>query len=658
MTLAECAELLRRKEARKVVTQQHETLRSNTDEVGALAARHNQILDLCKAVLTTTSVKGFGKAARTKVAADICVYCAQHSPQANLPRVMCVIYNYPTIVENYPRELIVALAQSPKHQVELCTFITEHSVPKEKKGTKRKSKATARASGSSSKRSKTAHDNESNKLIARCEELGKMDDVERLQKLLAENPAIVRTHSERLLLCMRRESECQLAVAEAICELPTTEEGDDKALPESVKRDALKVVQFFVNRKRPVTVVRGKSEPAREFDCSADALEMDEKEHRKLATAIARTRRLCPGNSSSSIMPLSARTKLDSTIKDIRKHSPQEEEEGKEEAATSSSSNPPKKAKNLSDIMLAGYQRGDEEEDDELNLADAEDFLRSEATDILPPGTLNKSHAAPPDVKKRQERALATVADHVVKAIAMCQRLSFGSTADVADGTVNVPAEKTKFGIPVCSYLPEIKSRSTHLPVYIHQHETELLQESGRFTYDGVLVNYPPCAKGSECLGVTAGIEGMPPEGVVLTASMSPDELCHMLKTGVAPSRKTYCILCMRSAVSTVVSLARSLQGLSTIGLHNVLVQPWQVVINKGGYSIEHCNISTTGDLGIVGPFPTFERSMLSAQRSEESGRIWINQSRLMHVEPAISIDGIGSSVPQGKSVQDFCRGV
>lgn len=104
-------------------------------------------------------------------------------------------------------------------------------------------------------------------------------------------------------------------------------------------------------------------------------------------------------------------------------------------------------------------------------------------------------------------------------------------------------------------------AKKARLPISYAEHDNKLIAEAGSFTstdpaaVPGKVYAFPPCARGEECVGVTASQSGHPftgkvdglPEGhkgKILTQYMDEMEFNEFLRTGTAPAGARYCRDC------------------------------------------------------------------------------------------------------------------
>jgi hypothetical protein len=235
--------------------------------------------------------------------------------------------------------------------------------------------------------------------------------------------------------------------------------------------------------------------------------------------------------------------------------------------------------------------------------------------------------------------------ENAVSAVERCSSLSF----IVDSGLENVDAAKA---------VNAIRLRHAELPLYSVAHETELLQEAGTFKHprnDSIVV-YPACTRGYLCVGKTEDLAGMPSsEGVVLMQAMTPEELQHLMSSGVAPVEKGPCVLCTRWLICSALIVSRSIN--TTVGAASPqILNAWRVVVGTGGYEARNCLMPMQHfGVCITDPVVMFRRSCLKAHKCSQSGRVFISQTDMLHVGASSSISSTLGLRNNGLTLRDFC---
>ena len=109
-------------------------------------------------------------------------------------------------------------------------------------------------------------------------------------------------------------------------------------------------------------------------------------------------------------------------------------------------------------------------------------------------------------------------------------------------------------------------AKRAQLPTSFAEHDSLLVAEAGTFTstapgaVPGKLYNFPACAAGQDCIGVTAKVDGLPAgtKGKVLSMYMDETEFAALLQTGTAPAGERLCRDC---TVITVCLLVYHVRG-------------------------------------------------------------------------------------------------
>lgn len=481
-------------------------------------------------------------------------------------------------------------------------------------------------------------------LMAQCEQLARADSSADLQQLLDNNPYLLLSDPARLIYSMPHDSDCQLVVAQNI---EKAYNSDKRAsISDEIYSRARVVIQFHEEQ----TKLRTPS-PAPMGPPAPRAPPISEQQRNKLAKSIATARRLNHGGSNKGLTRMFSEIKIEKVRKEVLSNSTGAQFEESSPAPPEGLSIPQSMSDALPESSREFSRKLENVPKKEVvcMVQHVENSMRKKG----------RQASVSRDVEKRRTEALAEVADWVIQAIDSCQKLTFASATDSqmsSDGSLSIPVHE-RDSVPVQSHLPRLKSRMHKLPVVDPRHSSELLQESGEFLYPNIdpprIVRFPPCAKGVQCIGKTGGIPGMPPGGCILTRYMTPAEHQHLVVDGGQPNGFAYCILCMRSTISTLATLARSVQGLDAIGVPEQIVQPWTVREGAGGFATEHCINPYGFQIGLVSPFVLYQRSFLRAHRAKEDGRIFVDQSRLFHREPARDPSNIHYK-HQGISVSDF----
>lgn len=169
------------------------------------------------------------------------------------------------------------------------------------------------------------------------------------------------------------------------------------------------------------------------------------------------------------------------------------------------------------------------------------------------------------------------------------------------------------------------------LPLFTPEHENKLLVTA--------LAPLRPCPNGLQCVVVTLG----PPStkstnGAPLVESLTPESLEVALRDGTLPKDPAPCILCVRFAVSTAISLAHITRGSSSIPTSAPSYPPsinmagYQNPVGPGGYRSAYCNHpDKTNYNGITAPVAMFCAAALSVvDHPTIKGHFAIDQSMML----------------------------
>jgi hypothetical protein len=190
------------------------------------------------------------------------------------------------------------------------------------------------------------------------------------------------------------------------------------------------------------------------------------------------------------------------------------------------------------------------------------------------------------------------------------------------------------------------------LPLMPAQLESELLCESGRweYMYGNTVKTYdfPPCARGAQCLSMTEDLEL--PHPFTCTAMMYPDEWLNFLETGVPPTSRRPCVLCLRDTVVDYVVYLRQQKmysdmaaqsreatptyqnGDSTQGVYQLY---YNLVDQPGGYYQEHVLQPAVGE-NIIQPVARPSLSFLGVKMMANR-RLYFDQSAIVCNHSAFS---------------------
>ena len=197
-----------------------------------------------------------------------------------------------------------------------------------------------------------------------------------------------------------------------------------------------------------------------------------------------------------------------------------------------------------------------------------------------------------------------------------------------------------------------VRGRSTRVPLFTFEHESQLLKEAGTFfsPLQGKDITFPPCSRDSKCVGMTEQLMGAEGKGFVLTRAMTPEEHAHLLNTGSSPVAPGLCVLCARYTVSKALVFLRALNDQADmVASERRLLNGWRVPVGPGGYTRRKCFTPCSfGQVFVSDTFPMYGRGDLVVRREQLSGRRVVDQSALKHRIPP------PSAVHVGMSVQNF----
>ena len=177
---------------------------------------------------------------------------------------------------------------------------------------------------------------------------------------------------------------------------------------------------------------------------------------------------------------------------------------------------------------------------------------------------------------------------------------------------------------------PETEALITGLPIFTVAHETALLREP--FQSQGKPSVYSrACVMGAECTGKHPGLPGHLESagGVILSETLTPDELAAFHVDGSLPSARRSCILCNRFNYTAGYLFARKKKSFPEKCFINQYVNSFGTI---GEYALE-CAIPMDGDggdwLGIVGQVCMLRLNLLFLEQNDD--RKWVvNQSRMI----------------------------
>lgn len=182
--------------------------------------------------------------------------------------------------------------------------------------------------------------------------------------------------------------------------------------------------------------------------------------------------------------------------------------------------------------------------------------------------------------------------------------------------------------------LPELKAA----------YESQLLAEAGTFpslTKKGLMIEYPPCRRGDQCVGKTKQLYGLPPDGIVLTCLLFEEEYATLQQTGRPPAVKRSCVLCYRFHLQDWVLSLRPTQHVE--GVHTGVVQLYRNLCNEPGGYIGEAMLHPDPQRfeGFVDPIAMFSRSSLTAYLNvREGGRWHLDQRSIVYPDepPALPL--------------------
>lgn len=168
------------------------------------------------------------------------------------------------------------------------------------------------------------------------------------------------------------------------------------------------------------------------------------------------------------------------------------------------------------------------------------------------------------------------------------------------------------------------------LPVLTSDLEDVLLAESGKWAFAGSVHDFPPCIRGSSCVGMTMDIPGRT-EGFVLCAVMYEDELNDFMANKTSRRVRRPCVLCCRMAVQNMLLMLRGRNRQISVTESTVYQFYSNLVDTEGGYRSDFTTFprSTVWE-GLLCPVAQLRLSVLRAYR--EKGRWFVDQTPMKFV--------------------------
>ncbi len=212
------------------------------------------------------------------------------------------------------------------------------------------------------------------------------------------------------------------------------------------------------------------------------------------------------------------------------------------------------------------------------------------------------------------------------------------------DGTTNPP--------PQPDIWKALRMEFLELPVYGAAHESNLLRQSGTFTFQGRWVrHFPPCKFGRRCVGFEG--EGHVPgltQPITLMRAMSPTQWDELWRTDKQPAGNAPCVLCHRSILAAHVHNRRLVASGAFVEADLGVAQIWRNKVDEpDGYNGDNVIRARPGEC-IVAPLCTPNYWGLKAVHKD--GVMWvIDQSAMVWRPP--TLPGTASIQP-GTQLRNF----
>jgi hypothetical protein len=280
-----------------------------------------------------------------------------------------------------------------------------------------------------------------------------------------------------------------------------------------------------------------------------------------------------------------------------------------------------------------------------------------------------------------RQRIFQDIRDQLYSPMFFTPDMAMASSASASASPSSMKQEESRVSTYLEQALRKGIIRHIVLPCDV---ESELLAESGRFKHvNNNVYDFPPCMRGSDCVGMTLDFPGMHAtenltydaeekkytSGFVFTQLMFPDEYADFIQNQIQPQNQRPCVACCRHLATMAVLAIRSCNASVSPGMNAIpeiqmflnreVIQLYRNLVDQvGGYYSENSLIPRAqGDEPIVNPICMLNLSSVKVRRLSNSGltpggnRRYLDQSLLVYRPPQLPTPGIG------QSLQSFIRG-